>query len=229
MEPDAPARALTFVIPRQIGGVDVGVRVEDALRVAGGVADAVELTVGALEDEGVPVDVDDPEPVTEPVLLRVPLEDGVPVWLEVPVRLPVPLDDGVPVWLAVPVRLPVRLPVPLDDGVPVWLEVPVPVTLPVDVVDSVGSTEVVAVGVTDELAVCERVTSAALAARIWSRDVRASERGGELHSPLGSSHSTRLRTPPLSSRLRTMPLTLPTKKQLAVVTAAWVMRENEYE
>jgi hypothetical protein len=59
-------------------------------------------------------------------------------------------------------------------------------------------------------AVAAAVTAGAarLAARMSSSDSReTSKRGGELHSPLGSSHRTRVRTPPLRSRLRTMPLT----------------------
>ena len=139
VEPDGPARGRTFASPRQMGGVDDGVRVAEGLRVIGGDLDAVALSVAVLEGDGVPVCVADTEPVREPVLLRVELSDGVAVSLGVPVRLLVELDEAVPVWLPVGLGVPVRLPVELDDAVPVellvWLGVPV--RLPVELDESV--------------------------------------------------------------------------------------------
>ena len=61
----------------------------------GGDTDAVALRVAVLEGFEVPVWVADTEPVREPVLLRVELDEGVAVSLGVPVRLPVELDESV--------------------------------------------------------------------------------------------------------------------------------------
>ena len=93
----------------------------------------------------------------------------------------------------------------------------VPAT-PLQVGVSVGAVERVLDG--DDVVVAAAVASAvaerraALAARMRSRDSKPRERGGDDHSPLGSSsHRTRLRTPALKAWLRTTPVTLPMNMQ----------------
>ena len=147
VEPDGPDSGRTLTSPWQIGGVDDGVRVAEGLRVIGEVTDAVALRVAVLEGFEVPVWVADTEPVREPVLLRVELDDGVAVSLGVPVRLPVELGEGVPVWLAVRLGVQVGLPEELGEGVPVRLALGVPVRLPVELGEGVSVELLVWLGV----------------------------------------------------------------------------------
>ena len=154
VEPDGPDSGRTLASPRQMGGVDVGVRVADELRVWEGVTDGVTLSVAVLEGDGVPVCVADTEPVREPLRLPVELDEGVPVWLLVLMLLPVALDEGVPIWLLVPLRLPVAL----DEGVPVLELVDVFVVERVPDVDAVPVLEDVAVALDVGVSVRELVS-----------------------------------------------------------------------
>lgn len=127
-------------------------------------------------------------------------DDGVPVLLDE--LEPVALLEPLPVALAelVPVALGEPDPEVLDEGVAVEDELPEPEALrvPASVVLREGVSE------NDQLIapVAGAPEGADKAARTCAMVLtRASERGGELHSPLGSSHKARFRMPALKAWL----------------------------
>ena len=164
-------------------------------------SDAVSEGLAAVlvcEDDGVPVLLDELEPVALLDPLPVALAELVPVALGEPD--PEVLDEGV----AVEDELPE--PEALNSALPVALRVPASVALREGVSEN------------DQLIapVAGAPEGADKAARTCAMVLtRASERGGELHSPLGSSHKARFRMPALKAWLWIRYETLPTKKQFA--------------